>query len=460
MNISSFIKRYTLPLFVIAIISRGIEEINFIYYTVPFFLILFIIVALKEINYREIRFAYLIKWNKDYSDSTFPLSLLLLVLATTAWYILSALWSDYPIVSLERGLYFGLLATGCISGGYLWMKESGKNLFDYLLPANIIIIALSIFSLITNIPGDSWTGGHGKGFMGFFGHQNLLGSLILFTVPSVFSKLWIPVNGDQSIVKEKEIRVKSPLTNNYLPMTTYSLLLTSNLLILALTYSRASWLSLGAGFLTFLILIKNWKILIISFSLFTFIFILILSFPALNKAFNKILLKDFNTVLESRLLLWEPSFEAAKIGGLVGLGYGISEPNKIVPGTGSYYEGERYVREKGNSVLALIEESGIIGLIFFILPIGYIFSKNKKLRTTSSKPGTSNFEQSISYNHFVTNAFFIAILLTFLIHSQFEAWMVGVGSVQLPLFLVFIGVTIFISNNSTIKGLKTLSINQ
>ena len=30
---------------------------------------------------------------------------------------------------------------------------------------------------------------------------------------------------------------------------------------------------------------------------------------------------------------------------------------------------------------------------------------------------------------------------SFLLHSQFEAWWVGVGSVQLPLFFVYLGLT-------------------
>jgi len=35
-----------------------------------------------------------------------------------------------------------------------------------------------------------------------------------------------------------------------------------------------------------------------------------------------------------------------------------------------------------------------------------------------------------------------AALTAFILHAQFEAWWVGVGSVQLPLFLLYIGLTI------------------
>ncbi|MCZ7612765.1 MAG: hypothetical protein M5T52_04270 [Ignavibacteriaceae bacterium] len=73
--------------------------------------------------------------------------------------------------------------------------------------------------------------------------------------------------------------------------------------------------------------------------------------------------------------MWEPSYRAAQNGGLTGLGYGMSDPN-IKPGSlGDHYEGERFVREKGNSVLALVEETGVVGLVLFLLPIIYLLRK-------------------------------------------------------------------------------------
>jgi hypothetical protein len=36
-------------------------------------------------------------------------------------------------------------------------------------------------------------------------------------------------------------------------------------------------------------------------------------------------------------------------------------------------------------------------------------------------------------------AFLLSAIAAFLLHSMFEAWWVGVGSVQLPLFFIFTG---------------------
>ncbi|MCH7772250.1 MAG: O-antigen ligase family protein, partial [Bacteroidetes bacterium] len=256
-----------------------------------------------------------------------------------------------------------------------------------------------------------------------------------------------PIHHRRTIIRHPVSGIEYPkslLTTNLLLLTSYYLLLTSNFLILTLTYSRASWLSLAGGIIIFLILTKKWKFLTVSFSLFTIFVFLVFTIPSLNKIFNKIILKDFNTILESRIYLWEPSLKAAKIGGLIGLGYGISEPDIIVPGTGSHYDGERYVREKGNSTLALIEEVGYIGLILTISPLLYLLYK----RRYPAGLGESRFigRRRINYNvehkQLFTNSIILASLISFLLHSQFEAWMVGVGSVQLPLFLIFIGLSV------------------
>ena len=147
-------------------------------------------------------------------------------------------------------------------------------------------------------------------------------------------------------------------------------------------------LALATGVLVFLILIKAYKILgvlAVSAVILIILFSTILTiYPGeaersrINSShINQLLRKDGGSILSRRMILWEPSFEAAKIGGAAGLGYGISAPNiKISELTGSYYENGRYVREKGNSVLALIEEVGIVGLAAFplnywICPLGF-----------------------------------------------------------------------------------------
>jgi len=398
-NIKVFsVLKVLIPLAAAAVISRTFSITSYFYYLLP---LLFIIVL--AIGYKEILKSKTLK----------TLSLFLFLFGF--WCIVTSLWSDYPLITLSRSAYFIFISACSVLCGYLWFKAD-SGLLSFLLPANIIVIVLSIFSLITNIPADSWTGGHGKGFMGFAGHQNTLASAILFTIPAVINKI-------PSLVGNK----KGWLI----------LLLFLNLLILLLTYSRASILALVCGVIIFLILNKKWNMLIYSSTVILVVFFMIYFSSFLSNKANELIKKDFPAFFSSREWLWEPSYRAALNGGLIGLGYGISDPAIILTGTGSHYEGERYVREKGNSFLALIEEVGIVGLILFLLPIWYLLKHQKAKSLEQSDTSSINHQPSTIF-HFPTSII-ISILAALTIHAQFEAWMVGVGSIQLPLFFIYFG---------------------
>lgn len=408
-----------------------------------------------------------------HSTSTINHLPFLLFLLPGLWFLVTSLWSPYPEVSAMRALYFILISTGCISAGVLWIRYSGRNFFELLLPANVVVVLLCVFSLITNIPFDSWTAGHGKGFMGFFGHQNLLASVLLFTLPAVFSKLWKPVNGKQIIVNSIEIKVESHLSTHYSLLIrpwrdlAFGGLLTANLLLLTLTYSRSSILSLVIGAIVFLILNKNWEILSYSFVAAAVITSIIYLTPAVNNFAHKILKKDFPEVYSSRMWMWEPSYKAALEGGLFGLGYGISHPEIRSGEYSDRFEDSRLIREKGNSSLALVEETGTIGLILFILPVFYLLLKfpdtRSRIPDKDYKSGIRNQESPFSLHYdeagsirIPVSSILIASITAFILHAQFEAWWVGVGSVQLPLFFIYIGLFVqgLIVQGPTFTGSK------
>jgi O-antigen ligase len=349
----------------------------------------------------------------------------LLFLLPGLWFLLTSLWSSYPEVSSARALYFILISTGCISAGVLWLRYSGKGILDFLLPANILIVLLCLFSIITNIPSDSWTGGHGKGFIGFFGHQNLLASVLLFTLLALFGK-----------IKDKSQKIK----------VFFFLILSLNLLVLALTYSRSAILSFIFGGILFLLLNKNWKIISYSFITAAVLTAIIYLTPSLNQFADKIIKKDFPEVYSSRMWMWEPSYKAALEGGLFGLGYGISHPDIRSGEYSDHFENGRLIREKGNSTLALIEETGLIGLMLFLIPIFYILFKLIYTKDTLLPTPNSQLPTCLPVGK-ATHNLLTAALAAFILHSQFEAWWVGVGSVQLPLFFIYLGL-IFHFNRS------------
>jgi len=157
----------------------------------------------------------------------------------------------------------------------------------------------------------------------------------------------------------------------------------------------------------------------------------------------------------------EPSYKAALEGGLFGLGYGISHPEIRAGEYSDHFEKGRLIREKGNSSLALIEEAGVVGLILFILPIIYMLIKlldtryqipdDKYLSGIRNLPAGSKGQASgIQYS---VSSILIVALAALLLHAQFEAWWVGVGSVQLPLFFIYFGLIVqgSKSNSFTVK---------
>jgi len=400
--------RIALPLCGIVIISRTFPRFSGIYYALPLFLVWFIAVAWKYFSIKEFK------------------ALMTLTAVSGIWILLTAAWSSYPLISLYRGGYFILLSIGLIAGGYISAKEGKNPAAGFLLWANIAVAALSLYSFAAGVPADAWTGGHGKGFMGFAGHQNLLASAILFTVPSSLY-FFIAQKAPSKFISG------STLSNL---LSVFLLLL--NIFFLIITFSRASLLSYIIMVALFGIFLFKWKA-VIAYLIFAAAFAALFLIDAPFKAsIEKALYKDFPTLLFSREILVEPSYHAALKGGAVGLGYGISDPEIILPGvTGSIYVDGRYIREKGNSVLALVEETGVIGLVLFLLPVFYVM-KNPRIRGIGNEDAADK-KEGVHLSSKMINAFLFSALIAFIIHAQFEAWWAGPGSVQLPLFFIYLG---------------------
>ena len=114
--------------------------------------------------------------------------ILLLVNLFGIWACITAIWSLYHIVSASRAVMFLVTANALILGAYQFVKLNKGKPLSFLLPLNLILLAFGLYSLITHIPADYWEG-YGYGLKSFFGHQNMYGSLLVFSLSGIISIL-------------------------------------------------------------------------------------------------------------------------------------------------------------------------------------------------------------------------------------------------------------------------------
>lgn len=394
--------------------------LGWVYYVTQTILLIYILIFAYSVIKNKIDFKAILNKN------------LLILYAFPVWATLTALWSINPISTALKGVNFVFVVTGILAGILLLNAQDEKNILKYILPANILVLITSIFSLIFRFPADAWTIGHGLSFAGFFRYQNLLGMATLFTLPGIFSLVTSEpcltagrqksVNSEQRIENSKQQSQRWSLSHSIVEnkkKLLFFLLLIFNFLLITMTYSRSVILASIVFGILWLILNRKKRILIFA----GLLFIVVLTIAMFNKTFEdelyKIAAKHPYSLLATRTILWEPSFEAAKIGGIFGVGYGMNAPGIYVFKSESIRsKNVNFYREKGNLGLALTEETGVTGLLILTSFVMFVLVKLYQVR-----------------NHFIEQIIFITII-ALLVQSNFEGWSGG-GNEMMQFFLIY-----------------------
>jgi O-antigen ligase len=130
----------------------------------------------------------------------------------------------------------------------------------------------------------------------------------------------------------------------------------------------------------------------------------------------------------SRASIFEATWAGAEGGAFFGGGYGISigsDPSAYSGG----FTSVGYGREKGNAILAVIEETGLIGLLILLSMFIHFFTKAR-----------SAYKKSREKLHKTTLALLVGYVVGMLIMSNFEAWLVSPGSPESLFFWGYLGV--------------------
>ncbi len=365
---------------------------------------------------------------KKNSNSSYHKKSFLLLLVFGVYITITAFWSSNPPYTIFRALFFLYIAFAAFFSGFILTRKK-EYMYEILFYLNLVFLVGALISLISGIPHDAWTANHGRGFMAFMAHQNTFAALLLFTSlgPVMkFTEIWI---GNKSNVQVNKNMFESGKKKRIL---IYSLIILMNLYFIIVSHSRTSVITF-LGFIGIVIFVvlqnKSRKVFVISILALLFLLYVV---PTFNRTITTYFQKGFDNYLATRLILWEPSYTAAQHGGFLGLGYGISDPEIVNNYTKPNMLGIT-VREKGNSVLALIEEVGIVGLFIFSgLFLIFFYNNFKRILNLYKK----NVQRKSIY--FTELIILTSYVIALLIHSQFEAWWVWVGSIYLQIFLMLI----------------------
>lgn len=365
------------------------------------------------------------------------------------WAIITAFWSLEQDNSLSKGLYFLFLFIGTFRMGELLFESPFKRRFALLITAFFLVIVISnLISLALGYPHPSLEGLNYSGFRGFTNHPNKLAQYILLILPITLISLYFlerhynKVPALKPILQGDEASDKAGITlaEKYFNKSKVYYFLFGLVLCLLSFYlilqsrSRAALgtlLIFAAIFILFSLGIKKVLKIIIPASI---VFVLLLSFSAgFSKSVGNFVFEGSSkNLLLTRQHLIDASVAAALEGGVKGIGYAVSSPQFQGYRYGGYYAGSQYFqREKTVSILALIEETGVIGLLLFMAGIASLLYANVKLL--------------IKYKadkNFYLPLFSFSFLISLCVYAQIESWWVRLESAPFPLFFIVAGLLV------------------
>lgn len=355
--------------------------------------------------------------------------LAVVLFAYLGWCFMTSFWSDVPILSFSKSSLLIFVVLTMVFAGIEWVKTHPWE--KALDPIGVI----AFIALLSGFLGEYYVSrnisyieyGEVILFQGLVRGPNMFGLLLAASFPFLLWKTY-------SSWKNKKIFI------TYLIMTVYCIH------FLIMTVSRASIMAMLvtlAGFIFSLNLSKKIAILLS-------IMIIGMGWMTVNpesivkvteSAKRYIFKTDINQtdILYSRMAVWGTSIDSAMAGGLTGIGYSASNGF-----TDFSFNGRlttiMYGREKGNSQLAIIEETGWIGLALYLIVIMTISFKLLKMYIS-----TKDRHQKVLIG--ITSGIFGGMI----VQSIFEAWWDASGSQECTYFWLLVGI---------IRGLEIILQNK
>lgn len=337
----------------------------------------------------------------------------LILFAYLLWCSATYLWSQVPLLSALKVTALLMLVVGFVSSGYMWVRWTGvSGAIWYAFP--LVFIALFAALVGTVTPTSRLQSAGVELYTGLAGNPNMLGSLLDMTLPFLLVQMYR----------------SRPRPRAWLAWT---MILGVVVIFLLMTVSRASILAALAIGVGYILTARTLRPIHVTFLAgITIVVSIVVIIGASEQLVARYVYKGQQYteygVLQTRMDPWTISYEAAKEGGLIGAGYGVSVGYTEFRG-GLTAVG--YGREKGNTQLAIIEETGLVG---FVLYATFLFALSKKIRRTMRR--CDKREDRVLLGTLAGG------LTGYFIKSIFEAWWVAPGSPEAAYFWATAGVVL------------------
>lgn len=320
------------------------------------------------------------------------------------WCITTTFWSEVFSLSLYKSLVFFATAFTMLYAGHGWVTRQGAGKsFDYLLPITVVAYAAAILGYFLS-PSPYYC----NYYQGFAHGSNMLGSLMGMTAPLVIWQL----HRDWGSVRRRNA---------------WMVILGLCFVFILMSHSRASLLVVLFILGGYLLSMTRKRMVILGYLAVLLVALAWSLLPEVSSGLvHQLLYKDSESIFFSRIKPWEESMDKAELGGWLGGGYGVSIGSVVWEGEALSSVG--YGREKGNAQMAIVEETGVVGLALYAAMVIALFNR---LLAGYRSVGDKDVRTAL--------AIFMGALVGMLVQSAFEAWWASPGSPESPVFWTLAG---------------------
>jgi O-antigen ligase len=300
-------------------------------------------------------------------------------------------WTENLVFSFAKWVLYASLVLALFISGAIIGQHSTDNPFEPLKWCLVPMVLTSCYALLR---GYGWVENN---FRAYSGNANALGASLMLTSP------WL-------IYELRHVREAPAWRRRLLYAVTAGLIL-----VMMETHSRAA---LAALFVLVLISSRQttttgrMQIIYMLSTLVVLTYVLSGS-TLFNQLYYTYIRKNRSQVFASRGEQMSDSWEAAKEGGIFGSGFGVSVGVSRYWDEGSTFSSAS--REKGNSTFAIVEETGVVGLLLYSAILFSLYLLLRRARQTDDPE--QRFIAVLAMGYFVAA----------LIHGQFEAWFLSFG---------------------------------